>query len=335
MTDQTDREAGWCQNGHPKGQRGCALCEPLLDSFSSGMTSQTDRERIEPMNCDIIGGFPYAASDCKGCGKPLIVDNAWMTDGCPCNSLLGINSMNETRWRLLMELQQSQSRQLEPSNEFPSEKALKAAENAYNKVWAPGRKMKDVLSENSLEVAIRAAYSIDFAKLRHELEEASKVIEGLTIKLGKEHTELEEARRRVEELDRENIWLRVETKCLACGCSTPEDAESKECGCESAICSRTIPLAHAFDTQRQTIEAQEHAITSWIVENEKWKEQRDLQQQTIEALEKALGKIASDCEQVASLEGLDVGEVRAWKSVAKTARAALASAIPSRKVCDG
>jgi hypothetical protein len=62
---------------------------------------------------DIIGGFPYAEPNCKGCGKPLQMHNAWMTDGCPCNSKLGINSMNETRWRLLMELQQLQARDLE------------------------------------------------------------------------------------------------------------------------------------------------------------------------------------------------------------------------------
>ncbi len=62
---------------------------------------------------DVIGGFPVVEPDCKGCGKPLLIENAWMTDGCPCNSPLGINSMNETRWRLLMQLQQSQARQLE------------------------------------------------------------------------------------------------------------------------------------------------------------------------------------------------------------------------------
>jgi hypothetical protein len=65
---------------------------------------------------DIIGGFPVAEPNCKGCGKPLLLENAWMTDGCPCNSTLGINSMNETRWRLLMELQQRQSQQLEELN---------------------------------------------------------------------------------------------------------------------------------------------------------------------------------------------------------------------------
>lgn len=62
---------------------------------------------------DTIGGFPCAERNCKGCGKPLTVENAWVTDGCPCNSALGINSMNETRWRLLMELQQRQAHELE------------------------------------------------------------------------------------------------------------------------------------------------------------------------------------------------------------------------------
>lgn len=61
---------------------------------------------------DIIGGFPEKSDNCKGCGKPLSLENAPLTDGCPCNSPLGINSMNETRWRLLMMHQQSQALQL-------------------------------------------------------------------------------------------------------------------------------------------------------------------------------------------------------------------------------
>jgi hypothetical protein len=62
---------------------------------------------------DIIGGFPVKSEFCAGCGCPLLRENAWMTDGCPCNSPLGVNSMNETRWRLLMELQQRQARAIE------------------------------------------------------------------------------------------------------------------------------------------------------------------------------------------------------------------------------
>jgi hypothetical protein len=57
---------------------------------------------------DVIGGFPIVSDYCFGCGKALLIKNAWMTDGCPCNSKLGINSLNETRWRLLMSLQQQQ-----------------------------------------------------------------------------------------------------------------------------------------------------------------------------------------------------------------------------------
>lgn len=62
---------------------------------------------------DTIGGFPSVSHNCLGCGQPLTVENAWMTDGCPCNTSLGVNSMNETRWRLLMELQQRQSHDLD------------------------------------------------------------------------------------------------------------------------------------------------------------------------------------------------------------------------------
>lgn len=65
------------------------------------------------MTTGIIGGFALADPNCKGCGKPLTIDNAWMTDGCPCNTPLGINNPNGTRWRLLMELQQRQAHKLE------------------------------------------------------------------------------------------------------------------------------------------------------------------------------------------------------------------------------
>jgi len=66
---------------------------------------------------DVIGGFDYVDPRCLHCGGPLELKNAWMTDGCPCNSPLGTNSMNETRWRLLMQLQQEQSREIEKLKE--------------------------------------------------------------------------------------------------------------------------------------------------------------------------------------------------------------------------
>lgn len=60
-----------------------------------------------------IGGFPHSQPYCRSCGSELKVENAWMADGCPCNSALGVNSMNETRWRLLMQLQQEQANLIE------------------------------------------------------------------------------------------------------------------------------------------------------------------------------------------------------------------------------
>ncbi len=75
------------------------------------------RHVMESRHCDVIGGFPHVEPNCKGCGKPLTVKNAWMTDGCPCNSVLGINSMNETRWRLLMQLQQQQVSELQATRD--------------------------------------------------------------------------------------------------------------------------------------------------------------------------------------------------------------------------
>lgn len=49
---------------------------------------------------------------CCGCGQPLLIENAWMEDGCPCNTPAGVNNLNLYRWRLLHELQQRQSREL-------------------------------------------------------------------------------------------------------------------------------------------------------------------------------------------------------------------------------
>lgn len=73
---------------------------------------------------DVIGGFPVVSDNCQGCGNRLLIGNAWMTDGCPCNSDLGCNSMNETRWRLLMQLQQMQSNEIETRKHAADARAL-------------------------------------------------------------------------------------------------------------------------------------------------------------------------------------------------------------------
>lgn len=40
-------------------------------------------------------------SKCFGCGEPLLAANAWMEDGCPCNTAAGVNAGNEliSEWR--------------------------------------------------------------------------------------------------------------------------------------------------------------------------------------------------------------------------------------------
>ena len=35
---------------------------------------------------------PEQPKKCNGCGEPLLAENAWMTDGCPCNAPRGVNS---------------------------------------------------------------------------------------------------------------------------------------------------------------------------------------------------------------------------------------------------
>ena len=58
---------------------------------------------------DSICGFPTYKPYCLGCKAPLLLENAWMSEGCPCNSKPGCNTINGTRWRLLRDLQQQQS----------------------------------------------------------------------------------------------------------------------------------------------------------------------------------------------------------------------------------
>lgn len=77
-----------------------------------------DIREVQVAHTDIIGGLPDNRDTCAGCGEPLLIENAWMTDGCPCNTPLGVNSLNERRWRLLMELQQKQAREVESLRKF-------------------------------------------------------------------------------------------------------------------------------------------------------------------------------------------------------------------------
>jgi hypothetical protein len=86
------------------------------------------------IEADIIGGFPISSPYCAGCGNKLNRENAWMVDGCPCNSELGVNNLNQTRWLFLMQLQQLQVVELETAKRIlaciPGKIIIKAKEKA-------------------------------------------------------------------------------------------------------------------------------------------------------------------------------------------------------------
>lgn len=75
----------------------------------------------------LMGGSDRYAVErpCTGCGKPLLLENAWMEDGCPCNTVAGVNNRNLYRWRLLHDLQQKQSHELSQAK-----RAIPSADNS-------------------------------------------------------------------------------------------------------------------------------------------------------------------------------------------------------------
>lgn len=78
--------------------------------------SQDRLERAEKAEAErdvALKNAPVYSNKCNGCGKPFVIENAWMEDGCPCNSAQGINDNNMRRWKLLHDLQQQDSRALE------------------------------------------------------------------------------------------------------------------------------------------------------------------------------------------------------------------------------
>jgi hypothetical protein len=120
-----DRDSGDCYSPPPYGwaskssgvwpdYEGARSYAERCSDDPKGPTMTTTNASDE---ADIIGGFPVAQPNCLGCGKTLLLENAWMTDGCPCNHVLGVNNQNETRWRLLMTLQQRQAHALTTANE--------------------------------------------------------------------------------------------------------------------------------------------------------------------------------------------------------------------------
>lgn len=77
--------------------------------MSDGVDAATYRENW--------GNESWAATrsmTCNGCGQPLVSENAWMEDGCPCNSPKGCNDGNQlisdfrqdAIWKLQREIEQ-------------------------------------------------------------------------------------------------------------------------------------------------------------------------------------------------------------------------------------
>ena len=88
-----DDIARWLNDDHP-------------ESAPSQAPAQPDAGATKP------SAFYAEAEPCRGCGKPLLRENAGMWDGCPCNTDAGVNDGNLYRWRLLSQLQQAQQHDL-------------------------------------------------------------------------------------------------------------------------------------------------------------------------------------------------------------------------------
>jgi hypothetical protein len=181
----------------------------------------------------VIGGFPNVDPNCKGCGKPMVIENAWMTDGCPCNHPLGINNQNETRWRLLMRLQQLQS----------IERDAARAEVARLRKEMNG--LVSGLRSHLADVACRIGPARRPLDIKHELEQLHSSYNSWTDQSAESEvarltTELA-ARGGPDEVDIDRIpwsklsppkltWLRVNSQvCLKCGITCGE-SKQKYCG---------------------------------------------------------------------------------------------------------
>lgn len=82
---------------------------------------------------------------CLGCCETLKTENAWMEDGCPCNSHAGCNDNNIGRWRLLHDLQQREHHRIAELTRQLAESvaACEAAKQAVINAAKVGLDMQD------------------------------------------------------------------------------------------------------------------------------------------------------------------------------------------------
>lgn len=61
-----------------------------IDTMIERLEAELDSINVveSPAKVDVA---VISATRCRGCGKALLTESAWMYDGCPCNSVLGIN----------------------------------------------------------------------------------------------------------------------------------------------------------------------------------------------------------------------------------------------------
>ena len=131
---------------------------------------------MSTIQTDVIGDFPIVDPNCLGCGKPLLLENAWMTDGCPCNTPLGVNNQNETRWRLLMRLQQDQSCELAALKKPVEEREIEQVTDACESFAKGASNSLDASMFRHVAIVIRRL-SADKARMEEALTIATDALD--------------------------------------------------------------------------------------------------------------------------------------------------------------
>jgi len=142
-------------------------------------------------------GVGFAAGDpasppemrpiCRGCGKPLLPENLWMADGCPCNSRRGINhGLVAKNICTCIECDPEQTGatrhpyRKEPAPQpWPSSilaaRELLAAEAALGRPLASGETLADAVGKLVAKVAAVETDRRELAELRRVFKEAQEI----------------------------------------------------------------------------------------------------------------------------------------------------------------
>lgn len=99
---------------------------------------------------------------CRGCGQPLLEDNCWMYDGCPCNSPAGVNAGNQiiSDWRIHRLNRQVQAIAVLTENANHTAKMLLTAEKERDEARSDAQRRLDSVNDYH-EQAQRACIKIN------------------------------------------------------------------------------------------------------------------------------------------------------------------------------